>query len=127
MCFALGLIEDVERHDCEIVRKIRNEFAHKVLGTSFEQQRIADLCSNLKADLPDGPSGVYTPRFRFENAILAMSNRLFYRGEYVAKEKRTAKVWVDPESIRWRRTDEELPPDSQPVIALARNAKAGKP
>jgi hypothetical protein len=46
-----------------------------------------------------------------------MATRLFYRAEHVAHlDKRIPKVWIDPETIRWRRTSEELPPDGAPVL-----------
>ncbi|HET9538738.1 MAG TPA: hypothetical protein VFP43_25895, partial [Mesorhizobium sp.] len=60
----------------------------------------------------------HSPRFQFENAVISMSLRLFYRPEYVALEKRQRKQWVDPEQVRWRRTADELPPDGMPVIAF---------
>jgi mannitol operon repressor len=116
-CFALGLIEEGERNECDYIRRIRNEFAHKLVGTSFKQQRIIDLCKNLKSPLPDGPDQ-HPPRFRFENAVISMSLRLFYRPEYVAMEKREAKQWVDPSQVGWRRTADELPPDGIPVIVF---------
>lgn len=118
LCHALGLIDDIERHDADCIRKIRNEFAHNVSGASFAQQRISSLCMSLKAELPDPDSHEYTQRFRFENAVLATANRLFYRAEYVAREKRERRIWVEPAAVRWRRVDEELPPDI-PVIAYA--------
>ena len=34
-CHALGLIEEVERHDCDYVRRVRNEFAHSVTKFPF--------------------------------------------------------------------------------------------
>jgi len=116
-CFALGLIEEGERNECDYIRRIRNEFAHKLVGTSFKQRRIIDLCTNLKSPLPDGPTA-HRPRFQFENAVIAMSSRLFYRPEYVALEKRKAKQWIDPAQVGWRRTADELPADGEPVIAF---------
>ena len=116
-CFALGLIEEGERAECDYIRRIRNEFAHKLVGTSFSQNRIIDLCKNLKSPLPDGPD-THPPRFQFENAVIAMSSRLFYRPEYVALEKRKAKQWIDPTQVGWRRTADELPPAGMPVIAF---------
>jgi mannitol operon repressor len=116
-CHALALIEDVEQNECDYIRRIRNEFAHKVITTSFAEQRISDLCTNFKSPLPEPDLATTTPaRFRFQNAIITMASRLFYRAEYVAREKRVPKVWVDPNTVRWRRTSDELPPDGKPVI-----------
>jgi len=44
---SLGLINDAEYRDCETLRKIRNTFAHDV-KVSFREQRIKDLCRNLR-------------------------------------------------------------------------------
>jgi mannitol operon repressor len=44
---SLGLINDEEYRDCEALRKIRNAFAHSV-RVSFTEQRIKDLCKNLR-------------------------------------------------------------------------------
>jgi mannitol operon repressor len=118
-CHALALIEDIERNDCDYIRRIRNEFAHKVISTSFREGRIFDLCANLKSDLPEpGLKHDAPARFRFQNAVVTMASRLFYRAEHVMLEKRVPKQWVDPETIRWRRTAEELPAEGQPVIGV---------
>ena len=120
MCHALGLIEDIERHECDYIRKIRNEFAHRVTGASFAEGKVRDLCSNLRSAMPepDYPRGA-TSRFEFQNAVITMGSRLFYRAEYVEKERRTPKQWVDPDQVRWRRIAEERPPENQAVIAVA--------
>lgn len=40
--FALGLLTEDQYRDLELARKIRNEFAHKWEGCTFEQQNIKD-------------------------------------------------------------------------------------
>ncbi|MEO9739319.1 MAG: hypothetical protein ABJF90_19915 [Lentilitoribacter sp.] len=115
------MIEDIEKNECDYIRRIRNEFAHDVKITSFESGKIPNLCKNLKSELPDGLEKKYTSRYIFQNAMLSMSMRLFYRDKYVIKEKRAPKTWVEAESIRWRRTDEELPQSGEPVIGILVN------
>lgn len=115
-CFALGLIEQGEKDECHLIRRIRNTFAHRLMDASFSQNSIYDLCKNLKSPMP-GDDTDHVARFRFENAVIAISIRLFYRPEYVAKEKREAKQWVDPATVGWRRTAEQMPPDGAFVIA----------
>lgn len=63
-CYALGLIDDHEYAEIELIRKVRNEFAHAKHGTTFRSDRVQGLCSSLKADLPEG-AGYPTsdPRF----------------------------------------------------------------
>ena len=45
-CHALGLITDEEAKQSDILRKVRNEFAHKIEVT-FENGAVKDLCNNL--------------------------------------------------------------------------------
>jgi mannitol operon repressor len=45
--FALGLLSEEEYRECEIIRKVRNEFAHNV-HVAFEDQKVRGLCANLK-------------------------------------------------------------------------------
>ncbi len=44
-------------------------------------------------------------RFRFINATVLLTLSLFYRAEWVAKEKRAPKIWGDPEMSDWRHKD----------------------
>lgn len=50
-CHALGLIEDVQAGDLEILRKIRNEFAHSWAAVELENQRIRSLVERLSYPL----------------------------------------------------------------------------
>ena len=47
MCYCLGLIDKVIKSDLNIVRKIRNRFAHD-LYVSFEDEQIKSWCNELK-------------------------------------------------------------------------------
>ena len=44
--FALGLISERELKEADTLRKVRNQFAHRV-HVSFENRGISDLCKNL--------------------------------------------------------------------------------
>lgn len=127
-CLALGFIDEFEYAEIKLIRKIRNEFAHATHGTSFRTSKIEGLCSSLKSKLPDGVKYSNMARARFINSTVSLASRLFHRPEGARQEKRNAKVWVKPEQIRWRRIDEELPPEGEPVIALhqARRTRSGK-
>jgi hypothetical protein len=52
--YALGLIDPHEKNECTMIRKIRNEFAHRAHGTTFSDPEIARHCRTLKSKLPDG-------------------------------------------------------------------------
>lgn len=45
---ALGLINTVEFQDLELIRKIRNEFAHEI-HVSFKSTSVLDLCEKLRS------------------------------------------------------------------------------
>ncbi len=46
-CYVLGLIDEHEFKEIDLIRKVRNEFAHAKHGTSFKAARIESLCSSL--------------------------------------------------------------------------------
>jgi len=120
-CYALGLIDDYEYAEIELIRKVRNEFAHAKHGTSFQTERVKGLCSSLCSDLPEG-SGHPTsdPRFRFVNAVVCVALRLYYRPEWVALERRQSKTWISQDAVRWRSIDDEKPPSDVPVVVVVK-------
>lgn len=124
LCFALGLIDEFEYHEINLIRKVRNEFAHSKHGTTFQTEKIKSLCSNLQAHLPE-ESGYPTKdsRFRLVNSIVAVVLRLYYRPEWVAKERRTPKTWVPKDATKWRSITEEKPPEGVPVMVIGKRRK----
>jgi mannitol operon repressor len=92
-CLALGLIDAFEHAEVSLLRKVRNEFAHGLHGTTFRSEPIRGYCSALRSNLPEG-AGHPTdePRFRFINAVVSLATRLYYRPEWVERERRTAKT-----------------------------------
>lgn len=92
--YAFGLIDDHELGECDLIRKIRNEFAHSIHGTTFFDQKIHSLCKNLKSDLPGERKDFSDkPREMFINAVILIVLRLTYRSERVSKERRITKTW----------------------------------
>ena len=69
LAYCLGLIPANIRHDLDIIRKVRNRFAHKLHGLSFGVEPIRGFCASLQIgtmmrDLfPDGPFN--NPRVKF--------------------------------------------------------------
>ncbi|TQO56168.1 hypothetical protein [Paraclostridium bifermentans] len=47
-CYYMGLIDEIERKNLEVIRKIRNKLAHSFGPIDFNTQSIKDLCNNLK-------------------------------------------------------------------------------
>ncbi len=45
--YALGLISDDERHDIDLMREVRNRFAHRLSLDSFDSPEVADFIRSL--------------------------------------------------------------------------------
>lgn len=106
-CYSLGLIDEFEYTEIDLIRKVRNEFAHAKHGVSFSSFRVQGLCSSLKSDLPEGADyPLQDPLFRFTNAAVVLALRLYHRPDWVALEKRKAKTWVDKEATTWRSVED---------------------
>ena len=119
LCHALGLVDDYEKSEIELIRKIRNRFAHARHGLSFDDASINGLCTGLSSPLPEGDAFLRsTARFRLINATVCMALRLYHRADWVALERRQPKVWVDPDFTRWRSTKTEPPPKDEVVLGL---------
>jgi mannitol operon repressor len=118
-CLSMGLIDQFEYDEITLIRKVRNEFAHGLHGTTFQTEPIPGLCSTLKSPLPEGAGYPTTsPRFRYTNAVVSIVTRLYYRPDWVEKERRTIKEWVTPDQVGWRSVEESLPPDGMPVLVM---------
>lgn len=76
---ALGLIDEVMAAECDLLRRIRNEFAHAV-DCSFENPKVISLCDKLKFCIAEAPA-----RGKFDTAavpvILNLTNRPHYAGQ----------------------------------------------
>lgn len=123
-CYSLALIDKFEYQEIGLIRKIRNEFAHARHGLSFENDKIKGLCTSLQSPLPEGEGyPVDTPRFRLVNAIVCIVLRLYYRPDWVAKERLEPRSWV-PDS-RWYNTNENPPPKNAGFMGLVPSKSEG--
>ncbi|MEC9290879.1 MAG: hypothetical protein VX730_00590 [Pseudomonadota bacterium] len=93
LCRALGLINEAEFREIEIIRKIRNSFAHNVL-CSFKDERIADISKSLMAGMSyvdalekGHKSRIDEPRSRFSAASTSLVFGLYNRSTYVFRIK----------------------------------------
>ena len=98
---ALGLISSDEFRDIELVRKIRNAFAHSVL-CSFDDQQILDRARALKVGmfnldaLEEGHKArVDDPKQRFGMVTTSLVSALYNRAHRVRKEKLKERDWPD--------------------------------
>ena len=79
--YCLGLISKGCKANIELIGQIRNLFAHSMDGVSFENEKIAELCSKLT--LTDGASyfpcdaeAYSTPKRRFSRVVFIISTVL---------------------------------------------------
>lgn len=68
-CFLLGLLSEAERRELHLVRKIRNDFAHKAEPIDFEHSPIADRCRQLQYSVRETDSSA---RSHFIGAVCAV-------------------------------------------------------
>jgi mannitol operon repressor len=89
---ALGLVSEIEYRDCEIMRKIRNEFAHSV-HVSFDDTKIRDLCTNLKLCASDYLEARESARKRYIMAAITLILNLTNRPNHVATHRLHYRPW----------------------------------
>ena len=93
--YSLGLISDDERDDLNIVRGIRNKFAHKPTSLSFSDQPIASKIENLK--IPKiVPSEIQhwetaPPRKKFANTVAMLSTFIDIRTRQNSEQRTPPK------------------------------------
>jgi mannitol operon repressor len=87
-CHAMGLISDGEFQECELMRKIRNEFAHK-MKTSFGAEPVRSMCGAMHYSVP----GEKSPRGQFTSSAVVMLMRLTNRAHYVGQKTLAYQNW----------------------------------
>jgi DNA-binding MltR family transcriptional regulator len=109
VAFASGLLSNDEFNDINIIRDIRNLFAHQEQGWSFSTEKVAQLCKSLKmpttlrAEHPELAPNVQKPRASFEVTAASLVLLLMSRAGEASRSKRTVHV---PTSILPRRLSE---------------------
>jgi len=61
--YCLGLLSKDELRDLNLIRKIRNDFAHQLIGMSFDTEIIANRCRELKSAKVSGAPDFSRDRF----------------------------------------------------------------
>jgi mannitol operon repressor len=97
-CHALGIISDDEMRECQILRRVRNAFAHEIEVT-FDKGSVKDLCGNLSFPPPEENDNV---RGRFVKGSILLLINILNRPFHVAKRRLTA--------VDWNNQKENLPP-----------------
>jgi mannitol operon repressor len=91
-CHALGLISDQEARECKLIRKVRNEFAHK-LKMSFDDEKVRGLCSTLGMSAKPYPGVDVDKRGQFTTAAVALILNLTNRAHYVGQQALKYQNW----------------------------------
>jgi mannitol operon repressor len=91
-CHAMGLISEVEARECELVRKVRNEFAHKV-KMSFDDERVRGLCSSMRMSAKPYDDVEVDTRGQFTTAAVALILNLTNRAHYVGEKALKYQEW----------------------------------
>src|SRR3546814_2970630 len=93
MCYCLGLIDKMIKEDLNLIRKIRNEFAHD-LYASFDSDKIKNWCLQLKWHkiivTPYPPSDA-TPKDYFQVGVNSLITHLNGCVSIARSEKRSIK------------------------------------
>lgn len=89
---SLGVISPREFDDLQIIRKIRNEFAHR-MGVSFDDSDIKDRAMLLRYAAQDYGDVVVNPQGRFTTAAVALILNLTNRPHYVGLKRVQYEAW----------------------------------
>jgi hypothetical protein len=84
IAFALGLISPQERHVANIIRKIRNEFAHTLAQFTFSHVLIVSTLAKISPDKP--PPKIRTKQF-FNGLSMRLYLTLRARCNYLTKQR----------------------------------------
>lgn len=76
-CHAFGLLTDEQYRDLELMRKVRNEFAHNWEGCSFEQAKIAAWVASMQ-DSRIAPQLQVSPKEKFKRDVAHILVELEY-------------------------------------------------
>jgi len=96
--FAIGLISEQERRNLQLIRKIRNRFAHMPLEVSFETPEIRDRCMELQP--PPPIAGFFTtsnddPHGKFHNTFTFLLWVLILRRQNIAHRARATSLTIE--------------------------------
>lgn len=96
---ALGLISDKEFRDIDLIRRIRNAFAHSVM-CSFDDDHIKKWAASLKVGMSfldalekDDKARADDPKQRFGMASAALVTSLYNRAHYVKMDRLKDREW----------------------------------
>jgi len=86
LAYYLGLISEQEYKDLNVIRDIRNDFAHGMHGITFEDQSIKDKCENLL--IPNQLKRKYDIRNKFLVSVFLLVSLLNQRASEIRTKRR---------------------------------------
>ncbi|KTD88157.1 hypothetical protein [Paenibacillus etheri] len=94
LCHALGFITDKEAREANMIRKVRNEFAHNLEELSFSSQPVSNYCLQLQANTPGDIKKEKNYRFLFVNSVIFLTMAIWNRPQFVNKNiKLEQRAW----------------------------------
>ena len=94
IAFAVGLLGDDERHDLDIIRDIRNDFAHDESSIGFSTRSVRDRCNsmrlyqNMKSDRPEIDFSQDNSRSKFQITSVSLCLMLEDRAKGATEDRR---------------------------------------
>jgi len=88
LAFGLGIISEREYGELELIRKIRNEFAHTI-DMKFEHPSVSSRCKLLSWAIPEYSD----PRDQFIAAAASLVLNLLNRAHYAEKRRLKYQDW----------------------------------
>lgn len=89
---AMGLISDTEKDECNLIRRIRNEFAHRVRMT-FDNASVKAMCAKLMMSVKPYGTVTVSTRGQFTTAAVALILNLANRPHYVSEHRLKYREW----------------------------------
>jgi DNA-binding MltR family transcriptional regulator len=105
LAYLLGLIGKRAQQDLHLIRKVRNEFAHKPQPTTFTADAVAARCRNFHSDgyPPNAP-----PRKKFTRAVLAVTAAIHSTMHSMVRSKPAEDTNLEESRAAWRKLMELL-------------------
>jgi hypothetical protein len=90
--YCMGLISDAEHEDCNILRKIRNEFAHRV-DITLDDPKLIALSNRLHHSAKPYGEVTVSPEGAVGSAAIGLIMNLTNRAHYVGQKRLSVVSW----------------------------------
>ncbi|TGK78657.1 transcriptional regulator [Leptospira montravelensis] len=93
IAYSLGLLQENEYNEINIIRKIRNEFGHSWKDIDFKNSTIIQFCNMLPWLGPKELEKESNARERFNFTVVILLTDLMWRDRLIKKEKCKIRTW----------------------------------